>query len=132
VIYYIQVPFITSDLAHKGHIFMFPSVPFIYRFNCIYKLWENYNQILCPFHWTCKSVYHFTCRKGNNLHKKGIRAFNLRIKSGMYKRSITHTCVLVGNPHSQSLLLGGGINPVSIIVNTKRAITLPLQSFIVV
>jgi hypothetical protein len=55
--------------------------------NFVFAIIENYTQICCSIALAGLG-YHFAHRQGNNLYKKGIKTYNFRIKSGMYKRLI--------------------------------------------
>jgi hypothetical protein len=51
----------------------------------IYKSWENYPQINCPFHGSCQTEFHFACHV-----VRAIKTYYIRIISRMYKRYIKH------------------------------------------
>ena len=51
--------------------------------------------LICPSHYSCQTWYYFSHHKGNNLFQKGTKTYNIRRKSGMYRRSIRDNAPLM-------------------------------------
>ena len=77
---HLHISHFVSKIIHLTVISLYGR-QFTNYFKIILKNW-------CPVHCPCLTKYNFTCRKGNNSYKKGMKTCNFRIKSGMDKRFI--------------------------------------------